>query len=278
MSFVGAIRRSKASRTLKRINATQQIASLFGTNDTGYFYDSSVPGTLFQDSAGTVPVTGSGQPIGFQRDISGKNNHRTQTTSLQRPQSLTINGNLAVSYNGVDQSLNTAGTVNFTATDKVTIGMGVRKIADNPETMILESSPVVNSNPGSYAVFNSFFPDNNYSFFLSQNVGVNIVRATQYVPPLTNVIVNIYDLSGATALLEIIPRINRLTPTLTAAGAAEAGANNFGNYTVYFASRNGASFFFQGYNFVDFAISRRLTLAEIILLESYIANRCSLSI
>ena len=41
--------------------------------------------TIFQDAAGTVPVTGAGQPVGLILDKSGRNNHSFQTTSSMRP-------------------------------------------------------------------------------------------------------------------------------------------------------------------------------------------------
>ena len=44
--------------------------SLFGLTDTGWVYDHSDFSTLFQDAAGTIPVTAVGQPVGLQLDKS----------------------------------------------------------------------------------------------------------------------------------------------------------------------------------------------------------------
>lgn len=60
-------------------------ARLFGATDTGWFYDLSDMSTLFQDAAGTTPVTAVGQPVGLCLDKSGRGNHRSQSTSLPRP-------------------------------------------------------------------------------------------------------------------------------------------------------------------------------------------------
>lgn len=62
-----------------------QVAALFGPSDTGWFYDNSDFNTMFQDSAGTIPVTAVGQPVGLQLDKSGNGNHRFQSVSLNRP-------------------------------------------------------------------------------------------------------------------------------------------------------------------------------------------------
>jgi len=60
-------------------------ATLFGTSDQGVWYDPSDYSTLFQDSAGTTPVTALEQPVGLMLDKSGKGNHATQPTATSRP-------------------------------------------------------------------------------------------------------------------------------------------------------------------------------------------------
>jgi hypothetical protein len=65
------------------------IDSLFGAGEQGAVY---VPmpivlgaQALFQDSAGTVPVTADGDPVGRMLDQSGNGNHATQSVSGRRP-------------------------------------------------------------------------------------------------------------------------------------------------------------------------------------------------
>jgi hypothetical protein len=60
-------------------------ASLFANGEQGWWYDPSNFATLFQDSAGTTPVTAMEQPVGLQLDLSGRGNHRFQATSGNRP-------------------------------------------------------------------------------------------------------------------------------------------------------------------------------------------------
>lgn len=54
-----------ASRTLNQI-----IKSLFANNEQGFAYDPNDLSTMFQDAAGTIPVTGAGQPVGLILDKS----------------------------------------------------------------------------------------------------------------------------------------------------------------------------------------------------------------
>ena len=65
------------------------INSLFSAGEQGAIY---VPipvvngaQALFQDSAGTVPVTADGDPVGKMIDQSGNGNHATQSVSGSRP-------------------------------------------------------------------------------------------------------------------------------------------------------------------------------------------------
>lgn len=60
-------------------------ASLFAGGKQGVWYDPSDKSTLFQDVAGTIPVTKDGDPIGLMKDKSGNGYHATQSVSAARP-------------------------------------------------------------------------------------------------------------------------------------------------------------------------------------------------
>lgn len=58
---------------------------LFVSGAQGAWYDPSDFSTLFQDSAGSTPVTAVEQPVGLMLDRSGRGNHALQATSASRP-------------------------------------------------------------------------------------------------------------------------------------------------------------------------------------------------
>jgi hypothetical protein len=59
--------------------------SLFASGEQGIWLDPSDFSTLFQDAAGTTPVTALGQPVGKILDKSGRGNHASQATAASRP-------------------------------------------------------------------------------------------------------------------------------------------------------------------------------------------------
>ncbi len=60
-------------------------AQLYLASEQGAWYDPSDMSTLFQDAAGTTPVTAVEQPVGRILDKSGRGNHATQATATSRP-------------------------------------------------------------------------------------------------------------------------------------------------------------------------------------------------
>ncbi len=65
-------------------NLTYLVRSIFSKGEQGFAYDPNDLTTLYQDAAGTIPVTGTGQPVGLMLDKSkgsaaGINLHTTDT-------------------------------------------------------------------------------------------------------------------------------------------------------------------------------------------------------
>jgi len=79
--------------------------SLFSNGEQGAWYDPSDLSTLFQDAAGTTPVTASGDPVGLFLDKSGNNNHAKQSISVKRPTYMTDGTLHWLNFDGVDDVL-----------------------------------------------------------------------------------------------------------------------------------------------------------------------------
>ena len=116
------------------------ITSLFGASEQGAIYIPRpvVNGeqALFQDSAGTVPVTADGDPVGRMLDQSGNGNHATQSISGSRPVYRTDGTLHWLEFDGVDDLFVTASTAitgisSYTAASAfLTTSLGVQSIFD----------------------------------------------------------------------------------------------------------------------------------------------------
>lgn len=82
------------------------IRRLFSEGEQGAWYDPSDLSTLFQDAAGTTPVTADGDPVGLMLDKSGNGNHASQATSALRPICRTAAGLHWLEFDGVDDYIN----------------------------------------------------------------------------------------------------------------------------------------------------------------------------
>ena len=60
-------------------------ADIFTGAVDGVWYDPSNLSSLFQDSAGTTPVTADGDLVGLMLDLSGNGFHASQATAGNRP-------------------------------------------------------------------------------------------------------------------------------------------------------------------------------------------------
>lgn len=86
-------------------NSLIDIAKFFVSGVTGMWLDISDLSTMFQDSAGTIPVTGDSQPVGLIVDKSGNGNNVIQPSSAKRPLYRTDGSKHWLYFDGVDDYL-----------------------------------------------------------------------------------------------------------------------------------------------------------------------------
>ena len=101
-------------------------ASLFAGGIAGAWYDPSDLSTLFQDAAGTTPVTASGQPVGLMLDKSGNGNHATQAIYAKRPIYTEGSGLSWLAFDGVGDFMSHSNHP-FTYTGAFTCAVGFSK-------------------------------------------------------------------------------------------------------------------------------------------------------
>jgi len=227
-------------------------------NTTLVFAGDGTSGLLYQKADVRPTNQGVGLPV-YQRV-----NTSTDYDSVGFP--------TYIKPNGSNQFM-VANSINFSATDKMTVWQGVRKLSDAATGRVAEISVNAAVNAGAFAITAPEGAASNYGFFLRGDTGYPGYSATTFAAPVTNVLSVAYDISGAAIADEIKPRINGATPTLGISAAGPAGGGNFGTYPAYFYMRAGSSLPFNGNDYGSIARGAASTAAQITAGETYINSK-----
>lgn len=110
------------SKTPRNLN--QAIVRAIVSENNGAWFDPSDLSTLYQDAAGTTPVTAVEQPVGKIIDKSGNGNHATQSVTASRPVLSARKNVLLATETLATQSVTSIAaqyTLSFTGTGSVTL-------------------------------------------------------------------------------------------------------------------------------------------------------------
>jgi hypothetical protein len=159
--------------------------SLFTNGESGAWYDPSDLSTLFQDSAGTTPVTADGDPVGLMLDKSGNGNHASQSVSASRPVYRTDGVLHWLSFDGVDDWMQADGfSWLTTGTAKQISGAGYRNTG-GPGYLLHSSGDSVSAPGIQYAYVMQTTNNNGFFRFgtdtnVSQSVGLKDIMSSTY--------------------------------------------------------------------------------------------------
>lgn len=246
-------------------------SQLFSNGEPGVWYDPSDLSTLFQDSAGTTPVTDAGQPVGLMLDKSGNGNHASQAITAARPiLQQAVDGSWYLEFDGVDDGLVTPTIT--PGIDKVQVFAGLRKLSDATFSPAIEFSPNVGANNGG---FNVGAPNGTSSpslaFFSKGTFGAN-AQSNAYPAPVTGVITGLGDVIGDRAIL----RVNGIQAALA---TSNQGAGNYLAYPLYIGRRGGVSNPFKGYIYgIVLRFGRNLGAAQIKRAEQFVASKTGVTL
>jgi hypothetical protein len=171
-------------------------------------------------------------------------------------------------YDGIDDFLTTA-SVDFTATDKMAVVMGVRKLSDAAQGIFLELSVNTGTNNGS---FRMTFPGaggvGSYGW-LSKGTTFGAPTPSGFAAPITNVVSGIGDIANDIATI----RVNGVaTPDST-----DQGTGTYGNYPFFFGRRAGTSLPYNGLDFGGICVNKTLTASQLSSAERWTAIRTGIT-
>ena len=159
------------------------VAGGFASGEQGVWYEPSLSnGTLFQDAAGTIPVTNVEQPVGLMKDKSGRGNHARQTTSASRPVFSARYNLLANTTTLTTQNVTVKAatyTFSFTGTGTVTLsGVATGTFSSGTNTFTATAGTLTFTVSGS--VTNASLVTSNQVAIPYQRVGNVSVTASDY--------------------------------------------------------------------------------------------------
>lgn len=226
------------------------------------WYDPSDWKTLFQDSAGTIPVTAVNDPVGLMLDKSGNGYHASQSTAINRPTlSLDASGKYRLLFNGTNSRMSTAA-IDLSSTNKLTIIAGVSKESDAASGIIAEFSANASTNNGAFYLLASDSAGQNYRVLVRGSAIGGAIPGSIAAPDVS-VIATTATLAATGAFLLRRDAVQHTSST------PAFGAVNFGNHSLYIGARSGGFIHFNGGLYGLIIRSVISTTAEIETAEQY---------
>jgi len=238
--------------------------TLFAGGEQGAWYAPSDLSTLFQDSAGTTPVTADGQPVGLALDKSGNGNHASQATATARPLYRTDGTRHWLEFDGVDDSLSTAAFA--WGSSQTYYGLGIRKNIDTAVGVFAEFSVSTITQNGSFAMFHSNSATPSGFGVQGRGTARRDITATSGFPAPISVV--------SSAQIDLTLNTGGFRLNGGQVGSTTAyGGGAFGTHAFYLGSRAGTSFYLNGR--IYGAILRNVlpTAGQLSMIERYLASK-----
>jgi hypothetical protein len=235
-------------------------------------------GSMFQDRAGTTPVTESGQLVGRVLDAGPGGYHAEAVSDAARGVFRDVGGFRYIEYNGVNTAYQTP-VLPSPGVDKAQLFSGLRKISDATTGIMAELSVSLNTNPGSFFLAGPTGANPNYIFVSKGSIpqfGAGGI-ASGFAAPISNVISGIGDIAGDSSTL----RVDGAQVALNTADQGTGNYNPSGTHRLFYGARGGTSTFFNGYHYATLGPIVRFSAAnatpqQIALAEAYFTGRTDL--
>jgi hypothetical protein len=239
---------------------------IFGAN-LRVWYDAEDAATLFQDSAGTTPVTAAGQSVGRWADKSGNSNHATQASS-NKPIYQETTGIGRVQFTKASNHCLFTSAIDFTGSDECTIFALVYKASGVGTSVAAELSANAGTNNGAWFLVTDNDATQKWSALARGSNTANFSQAsysTQADPDHALLTIT-HDISGNLSTM-------RRNEVAAVNGTGSKGTGNFGNYALYLGRRGNASLPFDGYLQAFIVLDRVATSVEIVECEAWVSDR-----
>lgn len=170
-----------------------------------------------------------------------------------------------VQYDGTDDSFSTS-SIDFTATNKMSVFAGLRKLSD-----VLRGMAVEIGSGGANGSFAMEAPDNNGAItFAFRSIGTSaaVTSFAANAAPITRIVTGLGNIAAPSSIIRLDGvQVNQNTNT--------QGTGNYGNYPLYIGRRWNTSLPFNGRDYGIIVVGKTASASEIYSTESYLAANTS---
>lgn len=177
-------------------------------------------------------------------------------------------------FDGADDSMYSAASVNFSATDEMTVLAGLTKLSDVTQAIVAELSANSGSTAGAIALASANLTTGSYAGYSARSNGstsVTVLSAATHPSPDTAVATVLSSVSPAS--LDI-----RINGTSEGSSSSSQGTGNFGNHVLFAGRRNNASLPFNGDIFQLIVRGALTSGADLTSAEQYVAARTGVTL
>jgi hypothetical protein len=201
------------------------------------------------------------------RAVAG--NHFTQANVANAPILQADSGLNFLLFDGSDDWLQSAATINPGAVDKAQVFAGVRKLSDAAVGIVLESSASLAANNGTIQLLAPSTAGAPTYGFTSRGTsnGAATYNNAAVTAPVTNVVSGLADISAPSSIL-------RVNGSQVGSNTSSQGTGNYLTYTHFIGRRNGATIPFNGrlYQMIT-RFGANLTADQIAATETFVNQR-----
>lgn len=171
-------------------------------------------------------------------------------------------------YDGIDDWNVTAGNVDFSGTNKVTVAMAVRKLSDASIGLMMELGVTSASTPGTFGLFGPGGPGNGNFSWRSMGTVSGVLGSVGTFPAPVNAIVRaIADIAAPNNTIWV----NGVSVTTS----SDRGTGNFASFPIYYGRRGGTGLSFDGIEYGDLVIGNLRTTDEMAYIDQEFAKNFS---
>lgn len=250
-------------------------SSLFAAGEKGVWFDASDLSTMFQDSAGTIPVTAVGQKVGKWLDKSGNGNHAVQATTANQPTYQIDNeGNPNVTFTRTTPTQLVVASMDLSTTNKVTVCAGLNVTDQSGNAGAPVEFGDVGTGNGTFLI-GAPSSTADHSIYLRGSTA-NIQARVANIVDGDDILTALLDISlgAGTRELQLIPRLNYVqiptaNITWTPASGGTGPGVNFGTWPLYLGARSGLGTPYGGKIYQLIVRGAASTTAQVYQIEAF---------